>query len=131
MAKPTTQPPVQHSDPGYPWVREVQPPVAATTSGSTPARRSSTALPMQKLCLRTCATMADDQIWLHMLRNSFLRRIFDCEEVVVYMRREVDWFMDESTERWFFKATTEQRIMFHAVRITEVPSSFIILVQGM
>lgn len=111
--------------------REVQPPVAATISGGPSARRSSTVPPMWKLCPRTCASMVDDQIWLQKLRNSCLRRIFDCEEVVAYAKREVDWFMDELMERWFFKAVTGQRMSFRAVRITKAPSSFVILFQGM
>jgi len=80
--------------------------VAATISGGTPASSSSTALPMRKLCPRTWASMADDQILVTKERNSFLRRFFGSPDDVLYAKSADEAGMEELVSRWFLRAVT-------------------------
>src|SRR5271168_2819537 len=69
---------------------DVQPPVAATISGSTPARSSSTAPPMRKLWPRTWERVALDHTLVQNPMNLCLAMCSHWPVVVVYANREVD-----------------------------------------
>ena len=109
--------------------RDVQPPVAATISGGTPASSSSTAPPIQKLCPKTWARCADFHIDATKVRKSCFS-MFLMPERDWYVNKEEDGGTLKLTLRWFFNAAHGQRVSLRAVRVTRAPSCLVVLVHG-
>src|SRR6266567_2306700 len=84
--------------------RDVQPPMAATISGGTPANRSSTAPPILKLCPRTWARCADIQIEVTKVRKSCLSMFLVLPDEVWYANKADVGGALELMSRWFRKA---------------------------
>jgi hypothetical protein len=75
--------------------------------------------------------MADDQIPVTNVRNSFFRRFLGWPEEVTYAKKVEEGGTDALTDRWFLRAATGHRgERSCAVSTTDAPSSLVDFVQG-